>query len=829
MILVEGEPGSGKSRLVSELLSDVRAQNGLVLRGKASASNSVPFSVLREALDRQLARMQGSREKILKAAGSFAPLLKRFSPAFSQALSEVPDSSSSGEVQDAFYTAIAEFIAGLASQGAPVAFFIDDVQWLDEGSRQVLVRLAPLLYRLPLLIACSSRSDAASVSGRDRYVALVQRWLSLRLQLGLLPESEIAKIISATLGGYEVESSLVHLIAARANGSPLAVGEYIRAMLDAGLLRPKWGTWHADSAGLEKLELPTDVIQLIVRRIADLSEGTKVILETAALLGSRFPLDLLAVSSQATQPALQAAIQEATRAHLLENAGKGDYVFVHDRVQEALLSLLTPEETRVSHQRIALAMDAQGAVPSDADRLYALARHFAKGQLKSSPERALAVNYQAGLQALENFANEEAYSFFGVAVAIAKEFGKDAPAGLYEHLGIASTLTNRKEEAVASFEKGLSQVSDPLARAILLGRIARIYVIDRRLEQSKDYLLRAMGEMHWRIPESKPADWARAAGGFLGGYILSRLHLFHGAARGKYRERLKVKSQLYELCQLQAYFGVNYPLSIQMSIGPWRIHHLLGHTRESCNYYSTLSIVAGVLKRFKSYERLHALSKKIALDLADPNLYGRAVGWGAIGAAFMGIGRDADTRANQALEEYGNVLPMDTMANIAGTLIWSNVVRGFVARSHDLIIRTCRQAASRSGKAAVFDEKDPEYLIESWRSFEIAGIAMTRSRGELATVLTQFESKKITTPFTLATHYANRLLIAYEHGDFSEVMKESISRYQAMRISAKSAPISARHFFIFKAYIRLEQALGSPAEKLPAALAELEHALQELS
>src|SRR6185312_262907 len=110
---------------------------------------------------------------------------------------------------------------------------------------------------------------------------------------------------------------------------------------------------------------------------------------------------------------------------------------------------------------------------------------------------------------------------------------------------------------------------------------------------------------------------------------------------------------------------------------PWFINHLLGDSRELANFYVMLSISSAVLRKFKSYRRLYARSTEVALKIGDPNMYGHCIGMGAVAAGFMGAGPDADARSTQAIEEYGNILPVETLANTGGTQIWSYLVRGY--------------------------------------------------------------------------------------------------------------------------------------------------------
>ncbi len=129
--------------------------------------------------------------------------------------------------------------------------------------------------------------------------------------------------------------------------------------------------------GIEKLSLPNDVMRLVLGRIELLGNQAKELLSVGALIGNHFGLSMVANVCKVSLGTAGAAVAEALRAHLVERVGEGEYAFVHDRVQEALLSEIPSQDVIHFHRRIAEVMLSQPRLGDD--YVFALARHLNSG------------------------------------------------------------------------------------------------------------------------------------------------------------------------------------------------------------------------------------------------------------------------------------------------------------------------------------------------------------------------------------------------------------------------------------------------------------------
>src|SRR5207302_1249598 len=159
-----------------------------------------------------------------------------------------------------------------------------------------------------------------------------------------------------------------------------------------------WGTWIVETSGLERLQLSPDVVQLLVRRLDELSDTAKDVLGVAAVFGPQFEGDLLRKVWPGGPSTIERAIAEAARLNLIETRAAGEFAFVHDRLRDDLLARLDARTIRSWHQRIAEALDRPGVDQSDT--VYVLARHYSLGETERNGKRVYETCVAAGRRAV---------------------------------------------------------------------------------------------------------------------------------------------------------------------------------------------------------------------------------------------------------------------------------------------------------------------------------------------------------------------------------------------------------------------------------------------
>ena len=159
----------------------------------------------------------------------------------------------------------------------------------------------------------TARDDGENRAAVEAFSAELGEVIDTRVDLGPLDEVAVGQLLSALLGGAGVTAQLTAQLAARGGGNPFTLGEYLWAAVDAGVIRPSWGVWVLEEGGLDALELPADVLDLVLSRIDGLGLDSRRVLAAAAAIGMRFGPDRLAEVCQVDQLRVLEVIRVADR------------------------------------------------------------------------------------------------------------------------------------------------------------------------------------------------------------------------------------------------------------------------------------------------------------------------------------------------------------------------------------------------------------------------------------------------------------------------------------------------------------------------------------
>jgi predicted ATPase len=471
VVVVGGEAGVGKSRLVGELAAGWRADGATVLAGGCVelGGEGLPFAPIVEAL-RSLARGQddtGLPRAVPEPAGAqLARLLPELG--LPPAGGPPPRSLDLGSAQGRLFELLLVLLERLAEQ-RPTVLVVEDLHWADRSTRDLLAFLARNLRHRRVLLVLTYRSDELHrrhplrpwLAGleRDRRVE--------RLELGRFDRGEVAAQLTGIIG-TAAPARLVDRIHARSGGNAFLVEELAAAASARGA---------AVSDGLEGT-LPASLRDTLLARIEPLPEPTQQVLRAAAAAGGRVEPELLAEVAGLPEQELLAALREAVSAQvLLVDAHTGTYGFRHALVKEAVHGELLPgERTRLHHRFAAALQRAAGPPGADVALAAELAWHwYAAHDL----ERALPAAVEAGLAAERSYAFAEAQRHFERALELCEQVPV-ARTGLdrVELLGRAAEAAanaGASERAITLVRGALAEVDperDRLRAAVLTQRLA---------------------------------------------------------------------------------------------------------------------------------------------------------------------------------------------------------------------------------------------------------------------------------------------------------------------------------------------------------------------
>lgn len=452
-VLIEGEPGIGKTRLLEEMADDAAWRGLQVLWGRGNeVTQSTPFNVLREILQQELSPLRIAQLEEMMDPVWLLEIVKLV-PSLTDRLQPLPPRATLDEEEDQqrLFEAVGRLLQTLGSLSSYL-IIIDDLQWVDVDSLEILCRLEPWIRGQSFCIFVSYRSE--EMRARPDAWPLVRRIdlfeHSQRLRITPLTPDDIEQLLMGKLGRMQNVQMLAAKLNDESGGNPLFIHETVRALTDANhLVRDTSGTWilrEGQATDPDSLHPTPRLSELITARVALLEETAQHVLSCAAVLG--LDSDLLTLQAVSGLPKLQLirAVEVLLQRNFLV-AGKERYGIAHDQIRQVIYTQIEEAERRQIHQICGRVL----ASHQDEDRA-ALAYHCARGHLWDEAAR----HYEcAGRQAVDITAYVAAVEYFTQALQ-ARERSSVSLDGPFELLAARENvlaILGKREEQRADLEE----------------------------------------------------------------------------------------------------------------------------------------------------------------------------------------------------------------------------------------------------------------------------------------------------------------------------------------------------------------------------------------
>jgi diguanylate cyclase (GGDEF)-like protein/putative nucleotidyltransferase with HDIG domain len=442
VVAVVGEAGVGKSTLLRQLLPEVRLRGGSLVMGRAlEADVKPPYGPWAEILS--------AIKQRVNAPGRVWRELPRLVPALSDGSEPRPENVGS---KYALYEEIVEYVR-LAAATCPLVLVLDDMQWADSATWDTLEHLVPQLDQDHILICLTIRAEDKSkdVMDRRRRLSRDERFSELSLQR--LTRAELEQWLAAASRGQELGRELLPVLYRHTEGNPFLVVQVLRALVEEGEIRYEGERWVWKQTS--ELRLPVAVSDLMARRLDRLSEGTRNILTTAAVIGRVFDVDLALAAGAGTEDELLDVIDEAVAAAVLEpSRGDADsYVFTHTLLLDAIKNTANPRRLKRIHHAVGEALEKRSS-----NAIAELADHFDQAGVS---DKAYRYAMQAGEGATSVYAHDEAAAFFTMALrhAASPQQKLDAYVGAAK----VAEVSGRYAEGVELCKAALASVGEELS------------------------------------------------------------------------------------------------------------------------------------------------------------------------------------------------------------------------------------------------------------------------------------------------------------------------------------------------------------------------------
>ncbi|MHA6263294.1 AAA family ATPase [Arenibacterium sp. CAU 1754] len=535
--LISGYSGVGKSALVDELNKPILRTRGYFLRGKFDqferakpyAGISAAFSgLVHELLTETSERLAEWRESMIEVLGENAQVLIDVVPDLEQIIGPQPPVPAlpSTEAQNRLQITFVNFVRLLARQDRPLILYLDDLQWSDAPTLNLLQKLATARDIGNLMILGAYRSNEVD---SNHLLTLTRNEISKARQvhtveLAPLDELAVNQMVTAALrSDYETTKDLGALLFHKTEGNPFFVNELMKSLVEEGLIRfdRANGHWTWDLTAISRADVGESVVEFLIGNLSKLPEDTKETLRLAACIGHEFGLQKLSVVDPRSKRELGLSLMRALERNIIlplddgyqlfdEAAANAEaltdpsvnprFRFQHDRLHQAAYELIDDAEKQHVHLSIGrlLQQEAWDAAPEE--RVIKIVRHLneAKDLITEAGEKEelARLNLSAGTIALNASSYQPALHYLMFSRSL---LHKDAWERQYDLMKELSSLyaqtaylTGLHDQADDELSTALIKVRTPLEKAQILSMRTRHYSTRGRMKESIDAALQGL-------------------------------------------------------------------------------------------------------------------------------------------------------------------------------------------------------------------------------------------------------------------------------------------------------------------------------------------------
>ncbi len=435
LVSLVGEAGVGKSSLVRRMAGEARLRAGCLVSGQCSeAGNKPPYAPWSEVI------------AAIESLGIVPAREWRELPRLVPSMSHVelaPDPNR--------YALLGEIVAylRLAASTNPVIILLDDMQWSDAGTWDVVEHVMSQLDMEHVMLCLTMRTEDLRGESLERRNRLLRDERFNEVPLSRLTDADVRQWLSGVFGG-EASRELYAFLQRYSEGNPLLATQVVRILLDAGVVRfehGRWGLWSEPSRDLTKA-----LSDLMSRRLDRLTPEARSILNTAAVIGRVFDIDLAVAAGAGSEDDVLDALDQGIAHAVLESTDSSgcEFVFTHGLLVDAVRRSINPRRLARIHERVAAAMEQRNP-----EYAAAIAAHYERAGL---PLKAYPHALTAGRQALAAYSQAEARRFFEIAERAAVTPGDRASALL--GLAEVSELEGRHALTEELCDRALAALAD---------------------------------------------------------------------------------------------------------------------------------------------------------------------------------------------------------------------------------------------------------------------------------------------------------------------------------------------------------------------------------
>ena len=590
-VLIEGETGIGKTRLVEQFLDRIKPRGVMVIRGHGYHKEISPYRLFSEMLRNFFSSVNYDTRYLAPLLDNLTiALLEKIVPEIEEYIPfdishiTTPPMSPKEEKQR-FYDMLLLFFSKV-SHRYPLILDIEDLHWLEPDTLELLRYLITNFRKSPILVIATSRG-AQSGSFTEGWLGnLEDQRLVHRLKLSSLVPEEVKNLVQAFFSQKLTENFFQWLLDYTA-GNPLFINETLRAGMeqDALFFDPVEPGWEIKEEYQERALEPANLQTVIEKRLKGLDESSQKVLSLSAVIGDRFDLETLQKLSTIPSTQLKRIVGALIVKNLLSKISdkekeKGGYRFTHQIVRLHIYQSISPEFRERTHQKITTILEKDRTKVKLSENVEDLAYHFSRGKKdRSSLKKGIAYLIQAGQKMQKQYSESKAEQYYLQAL----EFLKKVPSSkekhlkllmLLERLGEVQSRVGKSDSAINSYQEALKlgetqKLLDQLKEAQLYRRIGYVYHTISEYSKAISYYESALKKLKDVSSEPKRTEYITICNSLGLTYIMKgeQQKCIHWSEKGiklsRKRKHLSLIERSYGNLGMVAYSQGNYENAIE--------------------------------------------------------------------------------------------------------------------------------------------------------------------------------------------------------------------------------------------------------------------------
>ncbi|MBI1307514.1 MAG: AAA family ATPase [Bacteroidetes bacterium] len=532
---ITGRSGTGKSAVVLEVLKPITEKRGIFLSGKFDQFvGNIPYSAwieifedfVNQILTSSESEIRSWRDLLVSSLGNTIGVLADLIPNLRHVIPDLPQIEEVGvlETQNRLSDLLNQFFKTITDEGHPVTVFIDDLQWADNASLNLLKTLILDDECRYLFIIGAYRSESVE---KDHPLQLKLNEIEKagktfdELHLDNLSSDHVSQLLADTFNTpIEEISELSEIVYNKTKGNPFFTVQFLHAIYEEDLIRFNWDKsktqkkpeWEFDLEAIHSKLVSNNLVELLVNKILELPETTVRLLKTAACIGNSFRLNELSFIENYNADDLAVQLEPAldegfifykniNQIHRVREGMDVEYKFSHDRIQHAFYSLIPEEVQQKTHYEIGKIMLGSLSGQEVEKQIFQLVFHLnfgAKTLTDSAAKRRLAeLNLMAAHEAKKIIAYDSAYLYAKTSSDLmGEEIWKqdfDFALRIGHEMNDCTFLTQSAEEAERYFDYLMNHMPDNQHRAELYLLKIEKYTHLSRIDHILEVALNGLG------------------------------------------------------------------------------------------------------------------------------------------------------------------------------------------------------------------------------------------------------------------------------------------------------------------------------------------------